>query len=657
MKDYWETDSKMKGDDEQNIAGVPTFIRILVIRRILINDMKRFFGNNAYSDDNNDHEEYIKNLIEEIKDLDDALRLKVYKTLYQLMNGADGIKNYLNCWDEKDNNPFVVEMVFNKIILNKFVNEYQEITTYKSKNDEKNQHYCQDFVFNTVDLMRTIFQFLDYRFHSKGDDLYNCSLTCSYWLYHVYNTCLVTIHLQELTKLMELTMNYDKKNNKNTPNIRMWQRLSKLKSMDFHLGTCSPAPNQLLLDKLAMVRNVENLDGCCVVKHLPIVKTIMGTCKENIKWCRMRILSSEEAVVSPLKLINARHIVLKDFYFYIIWSKKCETIKFDYGANISKQWCDFVINNCDCNNIKCLSFDNAKYVNDDFIGSNFKNSNGKKVLKQFAKQFVNLKDLIITFRYECDEVLLLFCKYLKKIIAQNDVRIEIQFDNVEKEWLGEFNKLIGCVEEISIGNKISKLDFDLVWNMNVITYIRPTFEAIKKLFILCSEGVEHIKFRNGNCSIWLVDSIEIFVNQVSFKSLKIFEYHHDAMFQDSSFQTVSHIMQIKFNKLSKSKLFIIATFEAMYEHDEKFGIFFDQFCQNTFNLMFKDKMVMDIKLNLYYPLQPGESKHNEYNNVYLSHFNEKRIYKLIKDYKQPEQREHYRAEFTKAKNFFYNILF
>ena len=145
-KNDWKTDTKTT--NQQNIGGVPTFIRVIVIRRIIINDMKHNIGNN----DNNN--KYIEHLMTCMKDLDVSTQSKVEKTLCQLIT-KDGIKNYFNSWNEKDNNPNIIDIIFNKLILTKFVNQYRQIITYKSKNMKN--HY-QDLVFNIKDLMCTIFE-------------------------------------------------------------------------------------------------------------------------------------------------------------------------------------------------------------------------------------------------------------------------------------------------------------------------------------------------------------------------------------------------------------------------------------------------------------------------------------------------------------------
>ena len=259
----------------------------------------------------------------------------IHNTLSVLINDSNGIKNYLNRWDEQDNSPRIIEMIFNKLILTKFVAEYQEIITYRNSS---NINYYQNLVFNMKDLMCTIFEFFNYVKNWQGD-LFNCSLVCSHWLYHVYNTSLFDI--VGFGKLIQNTVYYNYKNNGDVDGddnncirsgaLRTWHRLSKLKSLYFGLidtdhdtTKASQTAIQLLLDKLLIVGNVKKLDGTCTVKHLEILKRIMSQCKDNIEHYSFKIGSREKNVLSPLTSPNAKYVSIRCSYFYIIWSNKCE---------------------------------------------------------------------------------------------------------------------------------------------------------------------------------------------------------------------------------------------------------------------------------------------------------------------------------------------
>ena len=377
---------------EQAISDGSSFIRVIVIRRILVNH-------------NIDSIEYIKSLIAEMIDLDDVMKSKVYETLSQLIKN-NGIKTYFNSWKEKDNNRHTINIIFNKLILEKYVNEYQNIITYKS-----NQDCYQDVLFNIVDLMSIIFKYLMYDREMKGD-LLNCCLVCSHWLYHVYNTHLLNFQ-DSFRKLIKNTLCYDDNNDDGTNNdgsmLRMWQRLTRLAAVVLWFDQkddCETSQYQLLLKKLSTVKNVKKLRGRCRPIHVPMFKEIMRQWKEKIEEYSWRIIinSKETNVTSPIMLPNVKHMSIFHLYFYVIWTDRCEKLRLLCLYDIDKQWCDFVIKNCDCSNIKSLRLSEARYgyFENDFINSNNSNQEEEehKSLKRFVQQFINLKNFSIKFNGE-----------------------------------------------------------------------------------------------------------------------------------------------------------------------------------------------------------------------------------------------------------------
>ena len=49
-------------------------------------------------------------------------------------------------------------------------------------------------------------------------------------------------------------------------------------------------------------------------------------------------------------------------------------------------------------------------------------------MKKLAQQFISLENLKIEFYCQCDEVVFLFCQYLKNTIDKNDVKIKLELD-------------------------------------------------------------------------------------------------------------------------------------------------------------------------------------------------------------------------------------
>ena len=615
-KNDWET-AKNTTASEQNIAGVPTFIRVIVIRRILLNDMKHNIDNN------NNNDKYIKHLMTYMTDLDDSMQSKMYKTLSQLV-ANNGIINYFNSWDEKDNNPNTIETIFNKLILTKFLNQYQDIITSKSKKNTKT--FYQDLLFNMKDLMCTIFEYVDYH-----KELINCSLVCSHWLYYAYNTSLYTVN-DNFTKLLLKTLEYGVKKNNDSSGLRMWQRLTKLKSIDIDLERREHATTQLLLDKLSTLKNVEKMDGSCKTKHFAIIKTVIKNCRENIKHYSVKLkfewVEEDRFVLSQLVLPNAKHISMTSLYFYIIWFNKCQELKLDYLKIINKEWCNFVMKNCDCSNIQSLTFlkRNTRDEND-FITTkeNKENEQRKKLLRKLAQRFINLQHLSIDIEDCNDEIVLLFCQYLKDIINKNNVEIELAFYDDGSE-LFYYNKTIEWIKQLDIACKIYKLLFCLgQFNDN------QTFEEIETLLMLSCSNVEWIEFIHSMFATHVHDSTVDCVSQTAFKSLKVFKYS-GWDFTIATFESVNKILEMVIDKIKKGKFYFIAYFYVGSGEPPNCNDVFDTFCQKIVNLMIKYETPIDVAVKI--PGKYGQSKLNEnYNDTYLSYFNEQSIFK---DYKPPQ---------------------
>ena len=66
-----------------------------------------------------------------------------------------------------------------------------------------------------------------------------------------------------------------------------------------------------------------------MMKYIPILQRIMQNCKNKIKWYNVNIgiYPAKQVVLSPLSLLNVKHITINDFYFYIIWSNKCQSLQ------------------------------------------------------------------------------------------------------------------------------------------------------------------------------------------------------------------------------------------------------------------------------------------------------------------------------------------
>ena len=213
------------------------------------------------------------------------------------------MKNYYNEKTQKD----IIEIMFNKIILNKFAAEYQNITTYvanttiinkninnpdKHGRDMENGEKSSYLFLNNSDLMIAMFQYLDGVF--KGD-LVSCSLVNSHWFSFVYNPNSIycfkdsTSMKKLIIQTKAISNNELRKNKRDSIYLRQWQRLIKVQIM--HLGkskgkisrkTRNRMLNKMFIDKLSMIKNIRVVNVNVHVKHCQIPWIIANSSEDKI---------------------------------------------------------------------------------------------------------------------------------------------------------------------------------------------------------------------------------------------------------------------------------------------------------------------------------------------------------------------------------------
>ena len=153
----------------------------------------------------------IKQMVTTIHDLNLKQQQVAQDILTQLIN--NGIKKYMKKWFNEKERTQLIEVIFNRIILKQFEKEYHTIVKYKPYayamtidhdcTSTGQSEYYQSLVFNTDDLMCSIFQFilLDEKFRG---DLMNCSLVKS----------LVISNMESKFRLLFLFGQIDPKGNK-----------------------------------------------------------------------------------------------------------------------------------------------------------------------------------------------------------------------------------------------------------------------------------------------------------------------------------------------------------------------------------------------------------------------------------------------------------
>ena len=400
-KEHWVIDDN---DNVNDIIVAPTFIRLFVIRRIIDKYTK------SHKHKKKDTKEIIKELSNAFKDNKKTQSL-VISILTQLVKY--GIKKYMSkYYNEEKKQANIIEDIFNKIILEKFSQEYNEMTKY-GLNDENNDNYYQNSLFNSSDLMTKIYQYLQWG-REFDEDLYECSLVCSHWLYHAWNAN--SVYYIDFSKLVIGNIYNNRKW------TQIWQRLYNVKSIyiDFTVEYKGALATVKKLSKFTKVEKVNvKIYGDPVDKIISALISIMSRCKDRIKYCRIDInpfiLAFE--VPSPLRLPKAQYVDIGDLWFYRIWTNECTRLKLDRLKKITQDWCKFVIANCDCSNINSLILYGVTFDDD---------SINKEILKQLAVKFNNLKTFEIEIDHQIDDSVLLFWLLLKPILSKNKTKVKLK---------------------------------------------------------------------------------------------------------------------------------------------------------------------------------------------------------------------------------------
>ena len=445
-KDDWIYDISDESLGNDQSSKVPSFIRLFVINRIL-----GTYTN--YNHKNNDNSmAVIENLVSvHLVGDDTQFKPKVLDVLSRLLTDGNGIKKYMSKWYNEKEETSIIELIFNKIILKEFEKEYNQLMKCQAKNSDidtisdHDNYYYQNLVFNTNDLMCHIFQFLQWGYNFD-DDLFQCSLVNSCWLYHSWNiNCVYFIFLDKIIQeTVESCYNYNcnknlnvNSNNNNNIAIRMWQRLIHAKSIYIDFCQFSENDYKQLENKLSLLTNIEIIyaDLSCLKTSLAIkiAQLLISRCKTKIINFDLKLPRGKKIKLSPLQLPNAKIITIRDTYFHRIWSNKCVELKLACIDNIEKNWFEFLIKNCDVSNVNNLSLRSITFVDDECMD--------EIVWKQLICKFVQLKTLSIYFWERFDVKVILFWQLLISVLVANNIQVELVLQDMDIDTLGELNKL------------------------------------------------------------------------------------------------------------------------------------------------------------------------------------------------------------------------
>ena len=589
-----DNDTDIKHEEK---LPMPSFIRLFVMNRVLTSYISA-----------NDGESKTEMLLRYLTNSTKIASSKSTSIAHEIMVNLlkYGIKHYMKELYDEETQGSVIEQVFNKIIIEKFKKEYQQVTTYtttttsnKNKDENNDNHYYQRLLFNTTDLMCLVFQFLsDFGEDEMILELINCSLVNSHWLYHTWNPN--SIYYVALIDLIGGTILH----HNNKLYSRTWQRFYNAQKVYIYSSYNKNhkylrlKTNDFVLKKISLFGNIRNLDGFVPDEHVSIIPVLMKKCGDKIERFSLSTFGNVDNNNTPLTLLNAKFITIVNMRLFFIWTIKCSTIKINWVDNISQKWCQHVIDKCDCGGVKSLTLDRSAF--DHSVNTN--------VLKKFAQKFINLEHLVLEFYSRCDKHVLLLWSLLNPIIVKNSESGHDKVQVVSKKYNVQIQIFTESIHLKTVNDMIEK-------NKIIIDYIRLIVDdcweehQTEIIKLLSNKRLKWLQFTNSdrsNAQFPLVlQSLqnEDFLKQVKFDKLKKIEFQDNYGFGSSTMKMINQFLQL--NWIVEKKVFVSTKFvvrhanlspdpDSMSKTD--FDAAFEKLCQNIVRLMMKDKIAIDIKV-------------------------------------------------------------
>ena len=630
---------------------VPTFIRLFVMKRILRNLCKI----------NDDQVPDSLKAINDKKQRENGI-LIVTRLL------QDGTKKYMEKWFNEKEQVSTIELIFNQVTLTKYAKEYEKTITYGIDDKDNEHEFYQRIVFNTTDLMCSIFQYIP----CSGDmkrGLLNCSLVNSHWLYHVWNPN--SIYHLSITDIIKKTMMKTDSNAIVPRTVSAWQRLIGIKSIHCYLlqnggyhddddnNNDTNSKLSYLLSKLLTLKNITHIRFTIDddEQKISMIKAIMSQCSKNIIEYCVKISKKndydgklEENInddelqyrLPTLQLFNGKDIWIRSlYYFNIIWSYKCKNLYVGNVKNANDKWIQFVIDNCDCNGIEGLHLLNASLSLNKLYQENEKTC--RDLVEKFANNFQSLNNFkIMCYDEDMNWYFVLLWRYLHPIIEKNNGKITLQICN---RWDSEkFEKLNKMVEETKTG--ITRLD---IW-----FYIVSSFDSLKALILnpkleylgidnwIKDQGVfksmiQFLKQSIKDCTSNLKKKEQVMISQkhqddqdesniIVFSSLKLMDIDDSNMILKvliEFLQFIPHIAAIA------PGLFVIINCQTDVDGNASL---LDTLFTNIRTLLATDQMAIDFKIRLAGQLQQAQQLNDVLNEKYQLIFN---LDEILTEYKTP----------------------
>ena len=493
-----------------------TFIELILMKRILFNSII------DAQDDEDENLEDRKNETKTQSVVQDALNqlmadeMNIEKCQVILSNlEKRSISEYMSSYYH-DSQCITIDLLFNKIIIKHYPNEYANEISSKFKfsqeslhsvnNYSVNKYQCQ--LFNQSDLVQTIFGYLDFK------SVNHCSLVNFVWLFDAFNVNVShQLLLSDLVKWepsnncnSNQQSHYQSNHNYKHPTapFTVWQRFYNVRKI-VYLNVVSFAkkrafsnhtPSKQFWDNLECFENIEKFfylsDDLLRGSDLMLFKTIakhsnkiveLNTSLTNINpltFGLSNIDTSEDETrngilpthkLALFELGVAKSIQLETVPIPFICSNKCKILSFN-NIYLTDRMIKLMTNDCDLTGIETLKISKI-YMNGSININNIS-------IKSIGDKMTNLKRIVIR---NPTPTIHRFCQSLKPTIVKNNCNINVR--------LGDNNtaNFLNMIKSNQLGEYLSDIEIDvsknervlakvlssknICWNVNVLRFKCP----------------------------------------------------------------------------------------------------------------------------------------------------------------------------------------
>ena len=221
--------------------------------------------------------------------------------------------------------------------------------------------------------------------------------------------------------------------------------------------------------------------------------------KFNQKFCNKKEQSS------PVDLRYCRIVNFMGVVYPIIISKLCQELELKETYNLCDKWCKDIVAYSDLSGVERLIFDVSSFgdINIRINQSNYRNNDNQDIICQFAQKLISLNNLQIMF-YLDDETqwqgMLLFVRYLKDILIENDTRMAVELC-VKNSHEREAPVIINTQDILEITNEIGQTKHSINISLDTHDVSEESIPTVLKHYFSNKSVVDNVQSVAIDCDV------------------------------------------------------------------------------------------------------------------------------------------------------------